>query len=156
MKKVDCTGKLIAMDMYNCDAGRLSEPAGAEELLRQACNENDMGLLDIVCSKDELHTEYSLVAVCDRGHVCLHIYPQLGFIAGDVFSARQEADSGKTARQLREMFAADKAKITLLDRGDFGSESDMKPHRRSNIKLIRRTVNFGGKLKKMMLKPRGI
>lgn len=144
------------MDMYNCDARCLADRGKAEELLRQACTDNDMGLLDIVCSQQEQLDEYSLVAVCDRGHICLHIYPLLGFIAADVFTCRQEADSAKTARQLRTDFAADKSKITLLDRGDFGSESDMKPHRRSKIKLLRRTVNLGGRLKKMMLKPRGI
>ena len=48
----------------------------------------------------------------------------------------KEADPASMASYLRVAFDADKSKITLLDRGDFGSQSDMKPSRRSNIKFI--------------------
>lgn len=156
MKKLDCTGKLIAVDMYSCGEKIISDAAAAREALRQACAENQMGLRDIVCSNNESQSEYALIAVCERGHVALHIYPELGFVAADIFTCLPEADSAGTARRLRSLFESDKSKITLLDRGDFGTESDMKPHRRSNTRLMRRTANFGGKLKKMMLKPRSI
>lgn len=156
MKIKKFTGKLIAIDMYNCGVNEIGNPQKAEELLLQGCKEFNMQSQQIVCFQEEGQQEYSISAICKQGHVTLHVYPELGFIAADVFSCYDEADPAGMGRFLRTEFNADKTKITLLDRGDFGSENDMKPNRRSNTKWIRRTQNIGGQLKKMMLKPRGI
>ena len=90
----------------------------------------------------------------------LHIYPEMGFMTADIFSCFNDADPAYMARYLRVTFDADKSKITLLDRGDFGTQNDMKPTHRSKIKFIRRTKNVtsnvGNKLKKMMMKPRSL
>ncbi|MBR5582086.1 MAG: S-adenosylmethionine decarboxylase, partial [Phascolarctobacterium sp.] len=86
--------------------------------------------------------------------VTLHIYPELGFVTADIFSCLEGATPDKVSKYMRAYFDADKSKITLLDRGDFGTLSDMKPHRRSNVKFIRRTQNLGGKLKRFFSKPR--
>ena len=140
------TGKLIAIDMYNCGVNEVNDTEKAKTLL-QVCQE-------------EGQSEYSISVLCKQGHVTLHVYPKLGFIAADIFSCYDDADPAGMARYLRSAFDCDKAKITLLDRGDFGSKYDMKPNHRSNIKFIRRTQNVtknvGAQLKKMMLKPRGI
>lgn len=154
------TGKLIAIDMYNCDHADTLDSAKAQELLEKGCEEHKLLIQQIICHQEEGKHEYSLLASCKQGHVTLHIYPDLGFIAADIFSCYDEADPAGMARYLRSAFDCDKAKITLLDRGDFGSKYDMKPTHRSKIKFIRRTQNVtknvGDKLKKMMLKPRGI
>ena len=154
------TGKLIAIDMYNCGINEISDTDKAEELLLQGCEKFKMQKQQIICTQEEGKSEYSLLASCKQGHVTLHIYPALGFIAADIFTCFDEADPAGMARYLRSAFDCDKAKITLLDRGDFGSKYDMKPNHRSKIKFIRRTQNVtknvGDKLKKMMLKPRGI
>lgn len=155
-KKKKATGKLIAVDMYNCDLAVIEDAAKAEELLLEGCKKFNMQCEQILSLKETEHKEYSLSAVCKQGHVTLHIYPDLGFIAADVFTCFSEADSAGMARYLRVKFSADKSKITLLDRGDFGSESDMKPKRRASVKFIRRTKNLGGRLKKIILKPRPI
>lgn len=78
----------------------------------------------------------------------LHLYPDLGFVTIDVFTCFKDADPDGLARFLRNYFDPDKSKITYLDRGDFGSESDMKPRRKSNIKTIRRARTIGNKLSK--------
>lgn len=154
------TGKLIAIDMYNCGVNELSNTEKAQELLLAGCEEFHMENKHVICSQEEGQSEYSLLAACKQGHVTLHIYPELGFIAADIFSCFDDADPAGMARYLRQAFNCDKAKITLLDRGDFGSKYDMKPNHRSNIKFIRRTQNVtqnvGDKLKKMILKPRGM
>ncbi len=142
------TGKLIAIDMYNCGATETSDVHKAQELLETGCSKFHMESQQVIVCQEQGQDEYSISAVCRQGHVTLHIYPRLGFIAADI------------ARYLRSAFVCDKAKITLLDRGDFGNKYDMKPNHRSHIKFIRRTQNMtqnvGDKLKKMMLKPRGI
>ncbi len=156
MKIKKLTGKLIAIDMYNCSAAILNDAAAAEKALETACLEFCMQPCQTIRNQEDNQNEYSLFAICKQGHVTLHVYPEEGFVAADVYSCYENSDPAGMARFLRIYLDADKSKITLLDRGDFGTESDMKPHRRSNIKFIRRTQNFGGKLKKMMMKPRSI
>ncbi|MGM9529245.1 MAG: S-adenosylmethionine decarboxylase family protein [Phascolarctobacterium sp.] len=160
MKQKSFLGKLIAVDMYNCGTEEVVTPAVAEEKLRKGCEEYSMRCQQIVCYQEEGAKEYSLFAICQQGHVTLHIYPEMGFMTADIFSCFADADPAAMARYLREAFDADKSKITLLDRGDFGSKNDMKPTHRSKIKFIRRTKNvtsnMGSKLKKMMMKPRSI
>ena len=160
MKQKNFLGKLIALDMYNCGTEEIATPAVAEELLLKGCEQFSMGCQQIVCNQEEGAKEYSLFAICQQGHVTLHIYPDMGFMTADIFTCSAKADPAALARNLREAYDADKSKITLLDRGDFGSKNDMKPTRRSRIKLIRRTKNvtssMGSKLKKMMMKPRSI
>ena len=146
--------------MYNCDHAETVDAAKAEALLVKGCEQHKMQQQQIICSQEDGRGEYALLATCKQGHVTLHVYPELGFIAADIFTCFDEADPAGMARYLRSAFDCDKAKITLLDRGDFGSKYDMKPTHRSKIKFIRRTQNVtknvGDKLKKMMLKPRGI
>ncbi|MBR2140152.1 MAG: S-adenosylmethionine decarboxylase [Phascolarctobacterium sp.] len=150
------TGKLIAIDMYNCSDNIIKDEAAAKEQLQQACNFFGLHPCDIITRKEEEQSEYSLFAICKQGHVTLHIYPNMGFATADVFSCMEGAEPENVAKFLRTYFDADKAKITLLDRGDFGTLSDMKPHRRSKVKFIRRTQNLGGKLKKIMMRPRSL
>lgn len=150
------SGKLIAIDMYSCAVEQIRDPKIAEELLRKGCEESSMNPREILCCQEDGNSEYSLSAICKQGHVTLHIYPEIGLITADVFSCYKDADQAGMGRFLRDAFDADKSKITVLDRVDFGSESDMKPSRQSKIKFTCRTKNLGGKLKKMMLKPRSI
>lgn len=160
MKPKNFIGKLIAIDMYNCGTEEISDPKLAEELLLKGCRDFSLQSQQIICCQEEGQKEYSLFAICRQGHVTLHAYPEFGFMTADIFSCFAKADPAAMARYLRESFDADKSKITLLDRGDFGSKNDMKPTHRSKIKLIRRTKNVtqnvGEKLKKMMLRPRSI
>lgn len=160
MQPKNFTGKLIAIDMYNCGVNESSDPEKAQELLLAGCSEYKMEKQQLVCCQEEGQKEFSISAICKQGHVTLHCYPELGFIAADIFSCHSAADPAGMARYLRAAFDCDKAKITLLDRGDFGSKNDMKPNHRANIKFIRRTQNVtqnvGEQLKKIMLKPRGI
>lgn len=156
MKVKDYKGKLIVVDMYNCKETSLNDVCVVEKELADACSKFGMELLQIASNDDESSKEYTVVAICKRGHVTLHIYKELGFITADVFSCHEGAKPADLSRYLRSYFGTDKAKITLLDRGDFGSEVDMKPRRHSKIKLARHTKNFGNKLKKMILKPRSM
>ena len=156
MKVKDCKGKLIVVDMYGCKANVINDIEGVKNALSEGCAQFGMDMSEVVCNEYLDNNEYSVVVVCKRGHVTVHVYKDLGFVAADVFSCHEGAHPEQLSRQLRAYFGTDKAKITLLDRGDFGTEVDMKPRKNSNIKLGRRTRNLGNRLKKMILKPRSI
>ena len=150
------TGKLIAVDMYNCSDAIINNENDAKEQLLHACTTFALQPCDIIIRKEDAQSEYSLFAICKQGHVTLHVYPELGFATADIFSCLENAQPENVSKYLRTYFDADKSKITLLDRGDFGTLSDMKPHRRSKVKFIRRTQNLGGKLKNIIMRPRSL
>lgn len=156
MKIKDCKGKLIVVDMYSCKEMAINDIEIVKNSLSEACVKFGMELVQVVCNEDVENKEYSVVAICKRGHVTLHVYKELGFVTADVFSCNEGSKPADLSREMRVFFGTDKAKITLIDRGDFGSEVDMKPRRNSKIKLGRHTKNIGNKLKKMILKPRSM
>ena len=86
----------------------------------------------------------------------MHVYPDMGFATIDIFTCFKEADPDGLARFMRHYFNPDKSKITYLERGDFGNESDMKPRRKSHTKIIRKAKTFGKKLSKLMMRPKSI
>lgn len=147
------TGKLIAIDMYSCNYNTLEDHSKVEDVLDEACRDFSMHVSQVLYYKEDEQNEYTLFAACKQGHVTLHIYPDLGFVTADIFSCGEGANPAGMARFLRSYFNADKSKITLLDRGDFGTKNDMKPKRRSKVTFIRRTKNLGGRLKKIILRP---
>lgn len=156
MKVKNFMGKLIVIDMYSCKENAINDIEFVKNSLSEACVKFGMDLEQLVCNEDAEGKEYSVVAICKRGHVTLHVYKELGFVTADVFSCNEGAQPADLSRQLRIFLGTDKAKITLLDRGDFGSVVDMKPRRNSKIKLGRHTKNLGNKLKNMILKPRSM
>ena len=156
MKIKDCKGKLIVVDMYGCKADVINDIEGVKTVLSEACVNFGMDMSEVVCNEYPENKEYSVIVACKRGHVTVHVYKEIGFVAVDVFSCHDGAHPEQMSRFLRTYFGTDKAKITLLDRGDFGTEVDMKPRRNSNIKFGRRTRSLGNKLKKIILKPRSI
>ncbi|MDO4936158.1 MAG: S-adenosylmethionine decarboxylase [Phascolarctobacterium sp.] len=156
MEYPDLRGKLIALDMYNCDANILEDYQRVIQIIETRCKEFGMQLLKIEHSDAEEGNAYTLFGICVQGHIVLHAFPEYGFCGMDTYSIGQESHPSHCAKAIRSDLNPDKIKITILNRGDFGSENDMKPHRRSSSKLIRRTKNFGGKIKKIILQPRGI
>lgn len=147
-------GKLVVVDMYNCSAEPMADVEAAKAAVAEACKEFGVTCMQVIDYKDENTNaeEYSLAALCKQGHITLHIFPAMGFITCDIFSCENGADTEAMSRKLRKHFHADKSKITLVNRGDFGSDADMKPKRSSKVKFIRRTKNLGGKLKRMILR----
>lgn len=156
MKIKDCKGKLIAIDMYSCNENVINDIELVKSELTKACEQYSMALFQIIICENDDSNEYSLAAVCKNGHVTLHVYKKLGFVAADILSSYEAAQPSELSRFLRVFLGADKSKITLLERGDFGSEVDMKPRRNSKVKFMRHTRSLGNKLKKMILKPRSI
>lgn len=156
MNEIKFAGKLMAIDMYNCGTSKIIDSKIATEILEKGCIQYNMQAKEIILSREEDAVDYSLFAACALGHVALHIYPELGYIAADILSCKDDADMPGLSKYLREAFICDKIKTTIINRGDFGNSQDMKPNKRSATTLMRRTKNLGGKIKKVMLKPRSL
>lgn len=149
-------GIQMVIDMYNCSDLLLNDATEVRTTIENAVAEFAMRPHETYINCEEGINEYSIFSHCKQGHVTLHLYPDLGFVTIDIFTCFKDANPDGLLRFLREYFEPDKSKITYLNRGDFGSESDMKPRRKSNIKTIRRARTIGNKLSKLMMKPRSI
>ena len=86
------TGKLIAIDMYNCGVNEVNDTEKAKTLLQEGCDKYQMNSRELLVCQEEGQSEYSISALCKQGHVTLHVYPKLGFIAADIFSCYDDAD----------------------------------------------------------------
>ena len=65
----DLRGKLIALDMYNCDANILEDYQRVIKIIEQRCSEFGMQLLKIEHSDAEDGNAYSLFGICIQGHI---------------------------------------------------------------------------------------
>lgn len=149
-------GTQIAIDMYECDITVIGDQDKVKAIIEQAVADFKMDQQAIHFNDEKENDEYSYLVPCKRGHINIHVYPQLGFVAADVFTVNTIARPESLAKYLREAFAPDKSKITLLQRGDFGSQDDMKPSRRNQIKTFRRASRAGKALKKLLFRPKSM
>lgn len=149
-------GTQIAIDMYNCSDILLDDVIGIEHMLSSAAARFGMEPSGVYVNDEDGIDEYSVFVHCKQGHITMHVYPDMGFATIDIFTCFKEADPDGLARFMRKYFNPDKSKITYLERGDFGNESDMKPRRKSHTKIIRKAKTLGKKLSKLMMRPKSI
>lgn len=149
-------GTQIAIDMYACDGETISNKDTVKAILKNAVEQYKMEEHSIYFNDDQGNNEYSYIIPCKRGHINIHVYPTLGFVAADIFTINDAANPEQLAITLRKEFAPDKSKITFLERGDFGSQNDMKPRRKRQVKTIRRAKNAGAAFKRLILKPKSL
>lgn len=139
-------GKHLLIDFYNCD----SIPATREamELLVNRAME-PIGLpIDGMTFYHDGDEELVCIAVCQNAHLCIHLYPQLSYVAVDIYSFNTDVNASHIMSALKVLLHSDRIKATSIRRGDFGSLRDMRPKHNSKITTVRRMKNTGSKIKK--------
>ena len=58
------TGKLIAIDMYNCGVNEVNDTEKAKTLLQEGCDEYQMNSRELLVCQEEGQSEYSISALC--------------------------------------------------------------------------------------------
>lgn len=103
--------------------------------------------------------EIVVLAIAKQFHFTLHAYPELGYVAVDLFAFNRTLPLTQFMKSLRQSFGSEKVKATTVQRGDFGNERDMKPRRKTKITTLGRVFRTriqlkqtGGKLKKQSAK----
>ena len=81
------TGKLVAIDMYNCGVNEVNDTEKAKTLLQEGCDEYRMNSHELLVCQEEGQSEYSISELCKLGHENLHLYHKLGIIATDILSS---------------------------------------------------------------------
>lgn len=144
-------GTQVAMDMYNCVLGVIDDKEKVKEILETAAQEFKLEIANLYYNSSAETEDYSYIMPCAHGNIDIYVFPSLGYAAVDIFTAEDTANPEQLAIYIRKQFAPDQSKLTLLNRGDFGSINDMKPRKKKQIRPIRRAKNA---LKKLVITPK--
>ena len=134
------------IDFYNCNIKRINDVEEIKEIL-----------LTTVGIELELHSKFigenhaSIIAAFKDGHIALHIYPELKYVAVDVFTCSEDIEPEILSKALRKFFQPDKIKSTFLKRGDFGQERDIKPKIKTRVAPLKKIRSTGARVIKTLV-----
>lgn len=147
---VNTLGKHLLIDFYNCKA-ELTTDKDLQNLIQKAFDPVGVPLEGVTLYHD--HTdELTCIGVSQNAHICIHIYPQLDYVAVDIYSFNNDIRASQIMSTLKVILGSDRIKATSIRRGDFGSLRDMRPTRKSKITTVRRMKNTGSRIKKTSAK----
>ncbi len=135
----------LTVDFYNCKSSMLQEIQLVKNVLEKLVRGQGYEILNSSAERaGEGHFVVTLI-FCD-GHIAVHVYEELRYVAMDIFLCREQAEPETVYRELREFFKPDKTKSTLLKRGDFGSDREIKPKTKTRVAPFRKIHNTGAKV----------
>ncbi len=131
----------LTLDLYNCNAKKLNDIAEIKQVLQNITNdEPSLTATDI----DEEH--FAIIGASLTGHIALHVYKNLRYVAADIFTCAEDSEPEELAKSLRKFFQPDKIKSIFLKRGDFGLEKEIKPKIKTRVAPLRKVRNAGEKV----------
>ena len=137
----------LTLDLYNCDTSRLG---GVDEI--KSTLTSVVGNEPRLCSEvlDEGHC--SIIGAFAAGHIALHVYKELRYVAVDIFTCADSDEPEELAKIIRQYFRPEKIKSTFLKRGDFGLEREIKPKIKVRVAPLRKVKNAGAKVVKKLVR----
>jgi S-adenosylmethionine decarboxylase len=137
--------RLMTADLFNCKNSKLTDIDLIKETLQDTLADLQLKLINLTTEKlDEDH--YVFMVVFNEGHLTLHVYTQLKYVAMDLFICQENADPDKLTQGMRSFFKPDKIKTTVLKRGNFGTAKELKPKVKTKVAPLRRIHNTGAKV----------
>ena len=137
--------RLMTADLFNCKNSKLTDIDLIKETLRDTLADLQLKLIDLTTEKlDEDH--YIFMVIFNEGHLTLHVYTQLKYVAMDIFLCQENAEPDNLAQCMRSFFKPDKTKTTVLKRGNFGTAKELKPKVKTKVAPLRRIHNTGAKV----------
>ena len=135
----------LTVDLYNCQASKLQDREAVEEVLQHDLQQ--LGYRVLHSSSDSLSEQhFASMVLFDAGHLVLHVYQELRYVAIDIFLCHEEPQPEPIYKQFQKFFRPDKTKTTLLKRGDFGKEREIKPKIKTRVAPLRKIHNTGAKV----------
>ncbi len=137
----------LTLDLYNCETNRLSNVEEIKEMFKGAVGSEPQLAAKVL---DEGH--FSIIGAFSEGHIALHVYKDLRYVAVDIFTCIESEEPEELAKVIRQFFRPDKIKSTFLKRGDFGLEREIKPKIKVRVAPLRRVKNAGAKVVKKLVR----
>lgn len=137
----------LTLDLYNCETKRLDDVDAIKDALKKVFGNEPRLTSELI---DEEHC--SIIGAFAEGHIALHVYKELRYVAVDIFTCVESEDSEELAKVIRNFFRPDKIKSTFLKRGDFGLEREVKPKIKVRVAPLRRVKNAGAKVVRTLVR----
>lgn len=135
----------LTADLFNCKNNKLTDIDLIKSTLQELLAELQLTMINFSAEKIN-DDQFVLVAILNQGHITMHVYPELKYVAMDIFLCQENAEPDKLAQSIRTFFKPDKTKTTVLKRGNFGSAKDLKPKVKTKVAPLRRIHNTGAKV----------
>lgn len=143
---MEILSRQLTLDLYNCSAKKMADVDEIKNLLQETLGEEPA-----LTSEKFDGERCSIIGAFMEGHIALHIYGDLHYVAADIFTCAEDIDPDELASVLRKFFKPEKIKSTFLKRGDFG-KSDIKPKIKSRVAPLRKIRNAGEKVVKTLVR----
>ena len=135
----------LTADLFNCQNSQLNDNELILDMLKKILQDLELQLISF--STETLDSGHNaLMLVLADGHITLHIYPDMKYVALDVFLCQENAEPDKLGQAIRTFFKPDKTKTTVLKRGDFGAPKEIKPKVKTKVAPLRTIHNTGAKV----------
>ena len=135
----------LTADLFNCKNNKLTDIDLIKSTLQELLAELQLTMINFAAEKIN-DDQFVLVAILNQGHITMHVYPELKYVAMDIFLCQENAEPDKLAQSIRTFFKPDKTQTTVLKRGNFGSAKDLKPKVKTKVAPLRRIHNTGAKV----------
>jgi len=142
-------GRHTTADFYGCRREVLNDMDQLQKILSLAIHAADLRMLSIQTYQFSPEG-ITVLALLTDGHLGIHTYPEVGFAAIDIFTCDSSSMPEKALAVIKCELVPEKTKNTLIKRGDFGSERDMKPRTKTNSGPIRKVRDTGSKVLKFL------
>lgn len=142
-------GRHTTADFYGCRRDVLNDLEKLQNMLSLAVHAADLRMLSVQ-SYQFSPEGITVLALLTDGHLGIHTYPEVGFAAIDIFTCDSNSMPEKALAAIKCTLIPEKTKNTLIKRGDFGSERDMKPRTKTHSGPIRKVRDTGSKVLKFL------
>ena len=135
----------LTVDLYNCKNSQLTDIELIKENLEKGLALHNFHLINLSSEQvDETH--FTLMSILHEGHISVHVYSDLKYVAMDIFLCTENAQPEQLSKTMRSFFKPDKTKTTLLKRGDFTAVKEIKPKVKTHVAPLRKIHNTGAKV----------
>ena len=135
----------LTANFFNCKNSKLQDINAILSALRDVSEHLRFTLVDSITHQPS-EDHYAIMMLFHEGHLTLHVYTSLKYVALDVFLCQENACPDDVAHSMREFFKPDKIRSTLLKRGDFGTAKDIRPKTKTHLAPLRKLHNTGAKV----------
>lgn len=139
----------LTADLFSCQYNKLANRDALCQHVDSIVASTSLHLLkrDIIQVEDE---HYVIFFAMQEGHCALHAYMAKRYVAFDVFLCTAEHASTNLLKGVRDYLKPEKFRTTSLKRGDVVTAKDVKPKVKTRIAPLRRTINTGAKVIRLL------
>lgn len=137
----------LTLDLYNCNDKKLADLDAIKNIL-----DGVFSRAPNFTAENLGHDHSAIIGAFREGHVALHIYAALRYVAVDIFVCDEHSEPEEIEKVLRKFFQPDKIKSTFLKRGDFGQEREITPQIKTRVAPLRRVKNAGARVVKTLIR----